>query len=125
MAHANQLFPTPVGPVKIKLSADYQNKAGNTGQNEVPYPGTYIQLDPDRVGDSNVYDSRSNAPSYQTLKDGGASAAIDVDLGFATLSSITAHREGTAGLCGPARIAGNADRQGRCRGRSGLSLRRG
>ncbi|HTU09590.1 MAG TPA: TonB-dependent receptor [Allosphingosinicella sp.] len=88
------------GNLRVRLAADYTSRAGNIGQNEVPYPGTYLQFDPVRVGandtNSDVFDTRYNDGSYQTLEDGGVSMAIDYDTGPVILRSITARRWGQA-----------------------------
>ena len=80
--------------VHLKLSADYQKDRNTNGLNEVAYPGTVLRFEPGRVGGGDYYDSRGNNPAFQELEEGGGSAQLGADLGFAEFRSISAYRKG-------------------------------
>lgn len=94
-AFRGKLIFDPSDSVQLRIMADQQDKSGNTGQNEVPYPGTVFQFEPTVVGSrDNAFDSRYNDKTWQHLKDGGLSASLSVETDAATLRSITAYRRG-------------------------------
>jgi outer membrane receptor protein involved in Fe transport len=78
---------------QLRLAADYQQRKASDGLNYVPYPGTQLFYDPG-VFNTDPYSSRGEYPEYMTVKSGGVSATLDLDLDFARLVSITAFRRG-------------------------------
>ena len=97
-----QLLITPSDKAKVRIIADYTNRAENCCVGLSIKRGTASQtaLDATTPGGAtdlapNPYNriGRANRPTDQKIKDGGLSAQADVDLNFATLTSISAYRD--------------------------------
>jgi outer membrane receptor protein involved in Fe transport len=74
------------------LIGDYQDRSGTEGSYYNPFPG-YAFTIPGYVPLGNDYSSTANVDGVTSLKSGGLSGTLKSDLGFATLTSITAFRK--------------------------------
>ena len=75
----------------LTLIADYQDRSGTDGSYYRPYPGTTFTI-PGYVALDNIFSSTANVDGVLKMKSGGLSATLRSDLGFATLTSISAFR---------------------------------
>jgi iron complex outermembrane receptor protein len=100
-----QLLITPNETARIRIIADYTNRAENCclttstkrgaasqAALDATTPGGATALTPDPFARI----ARANRPTDQKIKDAGLSAQADVEIGSATLTSISAYRDWSA-----------------------------
>jgi iron complex outermembrane receptor protein len=80
-----------LGKLKVTLSADYDWRGDDAGLYRNIFPGT-VGLGGTHPA-PNARDAQSDVPRRVNLTQGGVSAKLEYDLGFATLTSLTAFRE--------------------------------
>jgi iron complex outermembrane receptor protein len=84
---------TPGSDTSIKLAADYRDRANSLGGNRSLVKGTTLNFAPPPPTTDNRWDVDAPFISHTGIRGGGASAQIDQQLGFATLTSTSAYRD--------------------------------
>jgi iron complex outermembrane receptor protein len=84
-----KLIWTPSNSTTVTAEADFLHTFGNNGNAFRLLPGEVGLLGAPYPG---FYDINSNTPTYYRADTGGGSLTVDQDLGFASLTSISAYR---------------------------------
>lgn len=89
----SKLLWDPSDRLNVTLAGDYMRRTTDMGYVRQPIPGTIAFGG--LVNQGGFYDTTAGTPNSTTNADYGGSIKISLDLGKATLGSLTAYREGT------------------------------
>lgn len=88
----SKLILAPSEATTIRLAGDYTKRRDSLGAQFSPFPGTELVV-PGYVRPSNKWSTNNSNDTKHYFRGGGASVAIDQDLGFAHFVSTSAYRK--------------------------------